>query len=214
MEPAPGSLWDFVSQTPFDPIRYVLLATKFFGINYLHVKSIPLLRWHTVCSLLGNLKRLASRGGRNRTSTRCPVLGRQLEKGGLHQPPFSICAMSSRECVAEAVLVVVPVLVLMHVGAGHGPPLFLAPTLCTTCVSWPTQRPKKVSGRWGERPLGRGDGGYCNPKLALIFRPFCCAREQQDDTQEQTRYYHLLLRKPQPTPDYTNDSAPHSLSGR
>src|SRR3981189_3149887 len=41
--------------------------------------------------LLSNrqLTRLASRGGRNRSSTRLPVLGRQLRKGGLHQPPFS-----------------------------------------------------------------------------------------------------------------------------
>ena len=59
-----------------------------------------------------------------------------------------------------------------------------------------------------------GDGGYYNPKLVMFFRPFCCAREQQYDTQEQTRYYYLLLRKPQPTPDYTNDSALHVLSGR
>jgi hypothetical protein len=45
---------------------------------------------------------------------------------------------------------------------------------------------KKVSGRWGERPLGRGDGGYCSLKSVRAFRPFYCAREQQDDTQEQT----------------------------
>src|SRR6266478_4716794 len=40
--------------------------------------------------LLSNrqLTRLASRGGRNRSSTRLPVLGRQLRNGGLHQPPF------------------------------------------------------------------------------------------------------------------------------
>ncbi len=27
---------------------------------------------------------------------------------------------------------------------------------------------KKVSGRWGDRPLGRGDGGYCNLKPARV----------------------------------------------
>src|SRR6266404_5210829 len=47
---------------------------------------------------------------------------------------------------------------------------------------------QKMSGRWGERPLGRGDGGYCNQKLVRAFRPFRCAREQQDDTQEQTSH--------------------------
>ena len=45
-----------------------------------------------------------------------------------------------------------------------------------------------MSGRWGERPLGRGDGGYCNQKSVRAFRPFHCAREQQDDAQEQTGY--------------------------
>jgi len=46
-----------------------------------------------------------------------------------------------------------------------------------------------MSGRWGDRPLGRGDGGYCNQKSLWAFGPFCCAREQQDDTQEQTGHY-------------------------
>jgi hypothetical protein len=46
---------------------------------------------HLACGLhlIQPTKRLASRGGRNRSSTRLPVLGRQLQKGGLHQPPFS-----------------------------------------------------------------------------------------------------------------------------
>jgi len=45
-----------------------------------------------------------------------------------------------------------------------------------------------MSGRWGERPLGRGDGGYCSLKSVRTFQPFRCAREQQDDTQEQTSH--------------------------
>jgi hypothetical protein len=44
----------------------------------------------TLALLLATLKRLASRGGRTRTSTRFPVLGRQFQKGGLHRPPFFI----------------------------------------------------------------------------------------------------------------------------
>src|SRR6202795_966933 len=50
-------------------------------------------RWSagtTLALLLATLKRLACRGGRTRTSTRFPVLGRQFQKGGLHQPPFFI----------------------------------------------------------------------------------------------------------------------------
>jgi hypothetical protein len=59
---------------------------------------------------------------------------------------------------------------------------------------------KKMSGRWGDRPLGRGDGGYSNPKSVRFFWPFCCAREQQDDTQEQTGHYRCF------TPENPNDS--------
>ena len=33
-------------------------------------------------------------------------------------------------------------------------------------------RSKKVSGRWGFRPLGRGDGGKRNPKLFLTSRRY------------------------------------------
>jgi hypothetical protein len=62
---------------------------------------------------------------------------------------------------------------------------------------WPL---KKMSGRWGDRPLGRGDGGYSNPKSVWFFRPCCCAREQQDDTQEQTGHYRCI------TPESPNNS--------
>jgi len=51
---------------------------------------------------------------------------------------------------------------------------------------------KKMSGRWGHRPLGRGDGGNSNPKSVWFFWPFYCAREQQDDTQEQTGDYRCM----------------------
>ena len=50
---------------------------------------------------------------------------------------------------------------------------------------------KKVSGRWGDRPLGAwGNGGYRGLKSVRLFviRSLRCAREQQDDTQEQTGY--------------------------
>src|SRR3954463_14784143 len=44
--------------------------------------------WHAVCTTAVQQTRLASRGGRNPTSTGVPVLGGQFKKGGLHQPPF------------------------------------------------------------------------------------------------------------------------------
>jgi hypothetical protein len=145
MEPAPESLWDFVSQTPFGPIRYIFLIPKFFGINYLHNNSIPLRRWHTVCSLLGNLKRLASRGGRNRTSTRCPVLGRQLGIRGLAPAPFfNLCGVFPRVCHRSGFVVV-----LLDVGEGLGPPFFLSPTSQQWRIVTGLIAPKK-----SERPLG------------------------------------------------------------
>lgn len=69
---------------------------------------------------------------------------------------------------------------------------------------------KKMSGRWGDRPLGRGDGGKRNPKLAHFFQSLCCAREQQYGTQEQFQ----PPRKPRPTPDYNCNIAPQLCTGR
>lgn len=81
-------------------------------------------------------------------------LGRQLRKGGLHQPPFFFfCPF---QLLKEMQVVTFGVLVKWCLVAG-----------------------KKVSGRWGFRPLGRGDGGKRNPKLVQFFPPSCCAREQQ-----------------------------------
>jgi len=125
--------------------------------------------------LLSNrqLTRLASRGGRNRSSTRLPVLGRQLGKGGLHQPPFPFPKPVFRPNQWF----------LEGLGKVPRPSKSLFPDSFQSSL-----RTKKMSGRWGERPLGRGDGGYCSLKSVWAFRPFHCAREQQDDTQEQTGY--------------------------
>ena len=49
----------------------------------------------TVALLLATLKRLASRGGRTRTSTRFPVLGRQFKKGACTSPLFSFLIYSA-----------------------------------------------------------------------------------------------------------------------
>ena len=40
------------------------------------------------------------------------------------------------------------------------------------CLTPGKGNPKKVSGRWGFRPLGRGDGGKRNPKLFLTSRRY------------------------------------------
>src|ERR1700676_2150641 len=49
----------------------------------------------TLALLLATLKRLASRGGRTRTSTRFPVLGRQFKKGACTSPLFSFLVRSA-----------------------------------------------------------------------------------------------------------------------
>jgi hypothetical protein len=67
------------------------------------------------------------------------------------------------------------------------------------CCLWSSPRARrKMSGRWGDRPLGRGYRGYRGLKSARLLliphkagsRPFGCAREQQDDPQEQTPDNH------------------------
>ena len=134
------------------------------------------------------LTRLASRGGRNRSSTRLPVLGRQLRKGGLHQPPFLFpkpVSLSQPVDPRESRKSSQPEQILAS-RSSEGP----------VCI-------KKMSGRWGERPLGRGDGGYCNQKSLWAFRPFRCAREQQDDTQEQTGHYRCHTPEHPATSDYS-----------
>jgi hypothetical protein len=65
------------------------------------------------------------------------------------------------------------------------PPLCRRTVNCGRCT-------KKMSGRWGHRPLGRGDGGNSNPKSVWFFWPFYCAREQQDDPQEHTGDYRCM----------------------
>jgi len=72
-----------------------------------------------------------------------------------------------------------------------------------------------MSGRWGERPLGRGDGGYCSLKSVQAFRPFHCAREQQDDTQEQTGHNRCRTpEKPLITSDYLPSFVFHHIRRR
>jgi len=109
-------------------------------------------------------------------------LGRQLQRGGLHQPPFSFLGLASgpRGCGANK--------------SGHPKSRQLRLSRRSTVNAG--RRSKKVSGRWGHRPLGRGDGGYSNPK-SVWHLPSNCAREQQDGTQEQKQSYS---RKPKQLP--------------
>jgi hypothetical protein len=118
----------------------------------------------TLALLLSTLKRLASRGGRTRTSTRFPVLGRQFQKGGLHQPPFFI---SGPRILSPPSLTIRRQMKrpsnLSAIQRGCEP---------TSTGFRGKMRRKKLSGRWGFRPLGRGDGGKRNPKLLVTSRHY------------------------------------------
>jgi len=46
-------------------------------------------------------------------------------------------------------------------------------------------RPKMVSGRWGFRPLGRGDGGKRNLKLFLTSRHYAALASSTTAHREQ-----------------------------
>jgi len=92
MESSGAILWDFVDW------HYVTLR-PFAGpeVNrrgFNQVRSFPRNphRWHAVCSLIGTYK-IGFPGGRNRTSTRLPVLGRQLQKGACTSPLFISIAL-------------------------------------------------------------------------------------------------------------------------
>ena len=117
----------------------------------------------TVALLLATLKRLASRGGRTRTSTRFPVLGRQFKKGACTSPLFPFLLTHAT----------------IHLPGGSLDTTGSTSRLQNRKVRFDRStrlerkmRLKKVSGRWGFRPLGRGDGGKRNPKLFLTSRHY------------------------------------------
>ena len=117
---------------------------------------------------------LASRGGWNSTSTEFPVIGGSIRNKGACTSPLFVFALLI--------------------------PLFpsrinLVPSLLTILISASGRVPKKVSGRWGHRPLGVGDGGFVTGKsirLTVVPRrwPFHCARKQQKDTQDKDHDDH------------------------
>jgi hypothetical protein len=137
------------------------------------------------------LKRLASRGGRNRSSTRLPVWGVNYKKGACTSPlfHFSACRISRG---FESLALACPF-------AGGFPARPFTYTLLPASFRLKTAnrelRTKKMSGRWGERPLGRGMEDS-NPKSVGFVRPLGCAREQQNGTGA------LMLQETQRTSDY------------
>ena len=67
-----------------------LISRKFFRIIHLDHYPHSALPWHDYCSLFRQLTRLASRGGRIRTSTRFRFIGGSVRLRGLAPAPFFI----------------------------------------------------------------------------------------------------------------------------
>ena len=123
--------------------------------------------------------------------------GASIRKRGLAPAPFSISKASFS----------VPAGICSS--AHRGAPTRMLPfALIIWMIAADKGGSKKMSGRWGDRPLGRGDGGYCNQKSLWAFWPFRCAREQQDDTQEQTGHYRCNTPEHPATSDYSASLLP------
>jgi hypothetical protein len=154
--------------------------------------------------MLANKTRLASRGGRNPTSTGVPVLGGQFRKGGLHQPPF----------LFSSVVGGFPRVSHVFKAQGFGPAPFRfrepdgkflpASTAFGRLGRTPTflARPE-MDAEKSERPTGGsaarawGNGRVRGLKSVRFFIPHGagrrlsrCARKQQNNAQEQTPDNH------------------------
>jgi hypothetical protein len=131
----------------------------------------PVEKSSLACGLLPDslLKRLASRGGRNRSSTRLPVLGRQLRKGGLAPAPFFIFRPTPGNCLSACHRKVLDGLDRPQRLLRRSPDRIssaLRETEPRRSGRKGSDYPgnsvsgcKKMSGRWGDRPLGRGIEG-------------------------------------------------------
>ena len=127
------------------------------------------------------LKRLASRGGRNRSSTRLSAWGVNYEKGACTSPLFHFRPQFSPQEPRSL---------------SHSPFTYTLDIVVTFCG-----RLRMGMNQKSERPLGGAaarawDGGYSNPKSVGFFRPQGCAREQPNGTGA------LMLQETQRTPDY------------
>jgi hypothetical protein len=182
MEDADGILWDSVGCGPWRSSLRVWLEANCCGFNRIHVSNTIRLPG-TRFALYSATYKIGFPGWPEPILDSVTGFGASITKRGLAPAPFFI----SRPIYPSFSLKPAPTSILLCANSGF------VGNGCLRCA-------KKMSGRWGERPLGRGDGGYCNPELVRFFWPFRCAREQQDDTQEQTGYNRSV------TPEKPNHS--------
>jgi hypothetical protein len=124
-----------------------------------------MLAWHNTCSSLSNFKKIGFPGWPDPNLDSVSGFGASIQKGACTSPLFYFW------CVPRFLVL--------------RPEQDPQPNLCgikrARLTEWfdvashinrrqGKMRLEKVSGRWGFRPLGRGDGGKRNPKLFLTSR--------------------------------------------
>src|SRR6266576_3988181 len=185
MESSSAILWDFVDW------HYVTLCfltgpeANRRGFN--QVRGLPrnTHRWHTICSLIGHLQDWLPGVAGTEPRLGCRFWGVNYQKGACTGPLFHFCRSpvlcGSESCLTspkayprvglrrprfprrnESDSAKPNVRPSMEPYRPQLPPLCLRTVNCGLCT-------KKMSGRWGHRPLGRGDGGNSNPEVSLVF---------------------------------------------
>src|SRR5271154_6237368 len=99
-------MWDFVDFPSIFAVASGSFDANYPDFNRLSPYSPLSPHWHMTCTLSRQRNtRLASRGGRSRSSTRFMALGCQLRKRGFAPAPFSkASAVGPLGCVTEVVL--------------------------------------------------------------------------------------------------------------
>ena len=185
MESSSAILWDLVD-------RHDVTLGFFAGPepnrrSFNQVRGLPrnTHRWHTICSLIGHLQDWLPGVAGSEPRLGCRFWGVNYEKGACTGPLFhfyrSPVVFGPGSCLTS------PKATPRWACDGRGsyaginqtvlkpkvqpstepyrpqlPPLCLRTVNCGLCT-------KKMSGRWGHRPLGRGDGGNSNPEVSLVF---------------------------------------------
>ena len=157
--------------------------------------------WHTTCSRVDNFKKdwlPGVAGPEPRLGFR--FWGVNYKEGACTSPLFAFLRTLLRTIYFES--------------QRGQPPILSEPSdlqiFCTTRYADKLRQPKKVSGRWGFRPLGRGGWRETQSEAG--------ARLSRDAALASSRTLHRSslgpLRKPRPTPDYSYNFAPHPLRRR
>jgi hypothetical protein len=68
----------------------VFSQANLHAFNYFELKFLMGACWHNTCSSLGNFKKIGFPGWPDPNLDSVSGFGVSIQKGGLHQPPFSI----------------------------------------------------------------------------------------------------------------------------